>query len=205
MYTILMREEPFLGEGRGSRVIPRGESLKKERVYVSENKEQYIDIEPETAGKVETLLKSQEDVRSHDIEAVFKTSDKIQGANCHKTALYLTDQASLDDLFEPNNTDPQYAGHEQVEANTKLFTSYDDFKNALMREKFPIRISFFKPKDGKENYAHHSITILGFSNKKTLVGFEKAGPYPETPFRFVNALKLISKQKRFGYTPGIEN
>ncbi len=199
-----MREEPAFYEKRGMSVLPTAEKLQKIKLYVNQSRDQYVNSDAETAEKIDDLLHSQKDINSDDTHTLLEASDKIQGANCHKTALYLTDKITREDLFEPNNTDPQYAGHEQVEANTELFSSYEEFKNALMRKSFPVRISFFKPKDGKENYAHHSITILGFSNKKTLIGFEKAGPYSDTPFRYINALKAIHSKKVLGYTPGIE-
>jgi hypothetical protein len=181
------------------------EKLKLKRLFVDADRTEYVDVDPIIGAKAEELLESQEDVVSNDdIAALLETSHEIAGANCHKTALYLTGKYSKEQLFSPDNDNPVTAGHEYIEENSNLFSDFESFAAALQAKKeFPIRISFFKDKDGKP-FAFHSITILGKSNKGTLVAFEKGGPYADTPFRYRDATKAILRHQELKYTPALE-
>jgi hypothetical protein len=172
------------------------------RLYVDAAKSEYIDIGVELARKIEDLLESQSDVVSgENIEALLSTGDRIAGANCHKTSLYLTDAISREELFAPDNHDPATAGHEYIEAHTKLYPQSDALQEVLRQKKFPFRVSFFKKRNGKD-FAYHSITLLKVSNKGRVVAFEKEGPYADTPFRYVDGIKSIAGHIATGYTPG---
>jgi hypothetical protein len=181
------------------------EQMTLRRLYVNSNKSEYLEVDSEIGSKIDELLRSQEDViAGENIEALFSASDKIAGANCHKTALFLTGRYSKEELFAPHNDNPQTAGHDYVEAHSTLYPELEGFQAALASRKFPFRISFFKPKDGK-NFAYHSITVLGLTNKNTIVGFEKEGPYADTPFKYINANDTITAYLMRGYTAGLES
>lgn len=199
-------------QGREAEVVPRTnsspEKLTLKRLFVDADRTEYVDVDPVIGAKVEELLESQEDVvRNDDIAALLETSHEIAGANCHKTALYLTGKYSKEQLFSPDNDNPVTAGHEYVEEHSNLYPNLDAFSAELRavveQGKFPIRVSFFKEKDGKP-FAFHSITILAKSNKGTLVAFEKGGPYADTPFRYRNATRAIVRHRDLGYTLALE-
>lgn len=183
---------------------PSFEDAEVSRIYVDAGKSEYLDADAKITAKIEDLLATQEGIASgNDVEALFAASDAVAGANCHKTALYLTGKYTREQLFEPYNDDPKTAGHEFIEQNSALYGDPEALQAALRNREFPFRVSFFKPKDGKE-FAYHSITVLGLSNKGTLVAFEKKGPYADTPFRYVNALNVIMSYLAENYVVGLE-
>lgn len=173
------------------------------QLFVDAKKTEYVRLPQQTADKIEYLLKEQEGVFSGDVYHIFAAGDKIQGANCHKTALFLTGKYSEVDLLAYDNDDPKTAGHEYVERNSMLLRDPNIIASVLEEVEVPFRISFFKEKDGKD-FAFHSITVIGMSNKDRLIGFEKEGPYPETPFRYINVMSVISKYLMGGYVIGVE-
>ena len=177
--------------------------FREKRLYVDSRNSEYVDVGPEEARKIRDLLESQEHVASDDVLTMFASSDKIQGANCHKTALYLTGRFTKEQLFAHDNDDPQTAGHEYVEEHSNLFPNLESARSALGRAKFPFRLSFFKEKNGQP-FAYHSITILGTSNCDTLVGFEKEGPYADNPFKYIDVVRTMSNYLSRGYSLGIE-
>jgi hypothetical protein len=177
--------------------------MKLTRLYVDSKKKEHVEVKGETAEKIQELLQSQEDIASDDIEALLTASDTIAGANCHKTALFLSGDYSKEQLFAPDNDQPETAGHQDIESNSILYPDIEEFQEALAKRTFPYRVSFFKPKDGKP-FAYHSITVLGVTNKDVVVAFEKAGPYADTPFRYVNGMDTIMVYLSDGYTPALE-
>lgn len=183
--------------------IASKENTERERLSIDEKGEEFLDLDIATAQKISYLLESQKDVLSDDVEELLMAGDKIQGANCHKTALFMTGKISRERLFELNNDDPVTAGHAYVEGHSNLYPDIDRFNAALSQKTFPFRVSFFKSKEGKD-FAYHSITVLGMSNKKTLVGFEKEGPYADNPFRYINATEVITAHILHKYIPGLE-
>lgn len=193
------RETEMLGPSNRT-----AEKLQFKRLFVDADRTEYVDVDPVIGAKAEELLESQEDVVSNDdIAALLETSHEIAGANCHKTALYLTGKYSKEQLFSPDNDNPVTAGHEYIEEHSNVYVDFEKFQSALKDKEFPIRVSFFKDRDGKP-FAYHSITILGVTNKGTLVAFEKEGPYADTPFRYRNAMKAIAGHVATGYTAALE-
>jgi hypothetical protein len=180
------------------------ENIDTTRLYVDAKKSEYINVDTALAAKVNDLLDSQTAVVSgDDVEDLLSTSDKIAGANCHKTSLYLTGIISKEELFAPGNDDPVTAGHEHVESHSTLYPRSETLEVSLGRKKFPFRVSFFKKRNGKD-FAYHSITVLGLTNKGRVVAFEKEGPYADTPFRYVDGIRAIAGHITTGYTPGLE-
>lgn len=173
------------------------------RLFVDSRGKESISVDAVTAAKVTELLESQEQVAGDDIEALLSASDEIAGANCHKTALYLTGRYTKEQLFAPDNDQPETAGHQDIEASSVLYPDLEEFQKALAEREFPYRISFFQDKDGKP-FAYHSITMLGVTAKGVVVAFEKAGPYADTPFRYVNGLDFLKLYLINGYTPALE-
>jgi hypothetical protein len=179
------------------------ERVTLERLPINERGDEFIEVEKPLANKINKLLESQQALASHDVEAFFEAADNIQGANCHKTALYLTGEYTESQLFAKDNDNPETAGHFFVEAHTEVFDSLEEAQTHLQNLHFPFRISFFKPKDGID-FAYHSITLLGTSNKDRLIGFEKEGPYADNRFRYINALSTIVRYAGEGYRIGLE-
>lgn len=174
-----------------------------ERLFVNEARSEYVDVDPATAEKVEHLLEHNlTDI--DDLEAMFAQGDKIQGANCHKTALYLTGDYSEAQLLASDNDSPETAGHSYIEEHSHIFSDTKQFEDALRRHAFPFRISFFKDKDGKP-FAYHSITVIGVSSKGRLVAFEKEGPYADNPFRYTDASSTLSAYLLRGHSVGISS
>jgi hypothetical protein len=181
------------GQAEPQNHIP--ESADMMRLYV-----EYVDLPSEVGKKIEELIRDQKGVLpGNDIEAMFSASDKIAGANCHKTSLYLTGHLSRDQLFSPDNTDPKTAGHAYVQERSNLYPAFTGFAIALKKRPFPFRVSFFK-----QNFPQHSITVLGVSSKGNLIGFEKEDAYADTPFRYINVTKSIGGHLGLGYVPGLE-
>lgn len=170
-------------------------------LFVNENKTESVTVNKAIGEKINELLQRQEKVASHDIEILLGGAEDIQGANCHKTALYLMGDISLDDLLHPDNTDPETAGHETVENNSTIYEDHE--KLNLNKKSFPFRVSFFKKKEGKY-FAFHSITVLGITNKDRLLGFEKEGPYSDNPFRFIDVKNTLVAYLTKGYVVGLE-
>lgn len=180
------------------------ERVTLERLSVNERGDEFVEVEKPIADKIRKLLESQHALASHDVEAFFAAADNIQGANCHKTALYLTGEYTESQLFAEDNDNPETAGHFFVEAHTEVFDSLEEAQTQLQNLHFPFRVSFFKPKDGID-FAYHSITLLGNSNKDRLIGFEKEGPYADNRFRYINALSTIVRYASEGYRIGLES
>lgn len=174
-----------------------------ERLFVNEARDEYIDVDRATAQKVEFLLEHNL-TGVDDLEALFAQGDKIQGANCHKTALYLTGEYSEEQLLASDNDSPETAGHSYIEGHSNIFSDTKQFEDALRRHAFPFRISFFKDKDGKP-FAYHSITVVGVSSKGRLVAFEKEGPYADNPFRYTDASSTLSAYLLRGHSVGISS
>lgn len=181
------------------------ERVREKKVFVDAGKREYIVIDPHMAHKIEELLHHQAAVISgDDVEQLFAASDHIAGGNCHKTSLYLTDKYTEEQLFAPDNDHPTTAGHEYVEEHSKVFADTEAFERALIEREFPFRISFFKQQKDGTYFAYHSITVLGISNKERLVGFEKEGPYADTPFRYIEVNSTIGQFLAAGYVAGLE-
>ena len=140
---------------------------------------------------------------SDDIRKVLLAGDKIGGANCHKTALFLAGRYSQEQLFSPDNDNPETAGHADIEANSIIYTDPTVFPASLGEKRFPYRVSFFKLR-GDKYFAYHSMMVLGVTNKGNVVGFEKAGPYADNPFRYINVAKEITDYLLNGYIAGLE-
>lgn len=176
-----------------------------EKLYVNEKGDEYVEVAPETGEKIRMLLESQKDIGAHhDLHALFASADQIAGANCHKTALFLTGRYTKDQLFSPDNDRPETAGHADIEAGSVLYKNLNKFHNALAEKEFPYRVSFFKRNERGEFEPRQSVTVLGLSNKGRVVGFEKGGPYGDTVFRYVNALHSISFHLKRGYAAALE-
>lgn len=186
-----------------SHETPGNEITELKRLFVNPDKTEYAEVGPDISRKITDLLKSQEDILSHDLEALLGAADKIQGANCHKTALFLTGKYSQEQLFAHDNDDPETAGHEFIEAHSTLYKDPGELQRMLKSRKFPFRISFFKPKDGKD-FAYHSLTVLGLTNAGRLVGFEKGGPYSDNVFKYIDAMREVSSYLMHGYAMGLE-
>lgn len=181
------------------------ERLDFRRLYLTEDQAEYVDAPLYVADKIETLLDSQKNiVAGDDIEQLLLESHQVAGANCHKTALFLTGENTAEQLWAPDNDNPQTAGHEYVERHSKLFPDSDALSRGLTKQTFPYRISFFKRKKNGF-FADHSITLIGISNKGTLIGFEKMGPYADTPFKYINAMKSITAYLSNSYIAGLQN
>lgn len=180
------------------------ENTEGTRLFVNENKDEYLSVNSKLARKINKLLESQLQVQDvQDVAKLFDASDKIAGANCHKTALFLTGKISEEELFSPDNHDPETAGHSYIETHSQIVPDTKDLQEIMLEKELPFRISFFKKKEGK-NFAYHSITILGTTSKGTVVAFEKEGPYADTPFKYVDATNVIAQYLMRGFTAGLE-
>jgi len=197
--------QPPTSPGLESEKVSSAEDIDFEDLYVDSKHSEYVVVNTETKAQILELLDSQKDViKNDDIEALFLASEKVAGANCHKTSLFLTNKYSKEQLFSPDNDHPSTAGHEYVESHSKLYPTFSDLSSLVASKIPPFRISFFKDENGKP-LADHSITILGNSNKGTLIGFEKKGPYADTLFKYIDATKVIKRYLARGYILGVED
>jgi hypothetical protein len=179
------------------------------RVFLDSEKTEWMDIDSALLGKMRMLLRMQPDSAA-DIEHFFERADAIQGANCHKTSLFLTGKISLDALFAHTNHDPRTAGHIYVsnEDNTAMVQEDLSIEQKLgwyvVGKKFPLRITFFKKETTGGQSAVHSVTIIGVTNKGHLKGFEKKDAYADHPFQDVDIADILSYYFGKGYLLGVE-
>lgn len=199
----------FMGKVRGERhdsgteTMRQSEGIREQKLYVDRKRTEYVAVDPAIAVKIDDLLESQEDMASDDIKKMLTTADKIQGANCHKTALFLTGKYSRKQLFSPDNDKPETAGHIDIEADSTIYEDPEAFQTAIRGKQFPFRVSFFKLRNEKM-FAYHSIVLLGVTNKGTLVGFEKEAAHADYHFRYIRAMDSIAGYLMNGYSAGLE-
>ena len=117
-------------------------SISERRRFVNRARDEYVDMDPVIARKVDYLLRQNIDVRSSSVEHIFALGDKIQGANCHKTAPFLTGEFSESQLFAPDNDNPETAGQSYIEQHSHIFADSEDIEEALTKHTFPFRVSF---------------------------------------------------------------
>ncbi len=193
--------------------MPKKEAVPNiKRIYITPDKAEWIDLQSSIYEKISYLLKKQpnEEDKHNDIVNYFNSADAIQGANCHKTALFLTGKIDDKQLFHPDNTDIKKAGHYFVSSleNTTLhpeINSFEELAEKLKNINYPIRITFFKVSKNQKYMPIHSVTILGITNKGKLLGFHKEDAYADNPFEFINIAELSTVYLTHNHIIGIES
>jgi len=178
---------------------------------------EYVDIQDTLLEQVRDLLKRNPDHADH-VHDIFEDAESIAGANCHKTALYLTGHITRDELFAHTNHDVSTAGHAYVvsqertrilpsvstnnERTLKVFLKqlYSEFKKRTP----PFRITFFSQEKGGV-FPQHSITVLAESNRGHWYGFEKKDAYGDHPFQDVLIEEALLRYLVNGHRIGIEH
>ncbi len=181
-----------------------------ERLYITKDKQEWVDIDQALLEKMRLLRKMQPDPSQvhNDIHGYFNSADNIQGANCHKTALYLTGKITEEELFAHTNHDLETAGHVFVASseNTEMLPKETTVEGVIKKLKqctLPVRVTFFA-KYGDKILSKHSITIIGVTNKGQFKGFEKEDTYAEDPFQDVDVRTIVSEFLNTGHMVGIE-
>lgn len=178
---------------------------------------EYIDIEKSFLAKMQDLLAHNPD-HTDDVHDFFNDAESVAGANCHKTALYLTGKMSREDLFAHTNHDVETAGHVYVaaEQNTTIIPRISNLQDRDATERYvkniflefskkelPFRVTFFT-KERNGFFPQHSVTVFAVSNKGNWYGFEKEDAYSDKPFQDIDMGKILLKQIVNGLYVGIE-
>ncbi len=181
-----------------------------ERLYITKDKQEWVDIDQALLEKMRLLRKMQPDPSQvhGDMHGYLKSAEDVQGANCHKTALFLTGKISKDDLFAHTNHDEETAGHAFVASveNTNILPQVNtvkDLASRLAERPLPVRITFFKSQPNAEPFPVHSVTIIGITNEGRLLGFEKEDAYADKPFHDIDVGERLAIFIASGHSVGI--
>lgn len=185
------------------------------RVYPNKESDptEYLDVENELLKKMRDLLAQNPDTNDH-VHDFLADAEAVSGANCHKTAFYLTNKMTREELFAPTNHDIKTAGHIEVasRAHTNMLPPLDDdhveryiqqLFAQFARMQLPFRITFFAPHE-QGLFPKHSITVFGVTNKNNWHGFEKEDAYADNHFQDVNVENVITWYLTTGHRIGIE-
>jgi hypothetical protein len=156
--------------------------------------------------KMDVLLAANVDFGG-DVTSIFADADRIQGANCHKTALFLAGKIGWNELFDMTNHDVDEAGHVYVYAQTNLLKGQGGIEEnvrialrLLLKQTMPQRVSFFQITETGVHVAH-SITVTHVSDGR-LRGFDKVDAHADQPFRKIDVQEVIALYVGLGYRVG---
>jgi hypothetical protein len=161
--------------------------------------------------KMKALLEVNVDFQG-SVEDIFTDADKIQGANCHKTALFLTGEIGWNELFDATNHDVDEAGHVHVLEHTNIFRKKGDVdvqmqivERHIQKRPLPVRLTLFERVNETQYFPKHSVTITGIVPGGIWNGFEKVDAHANDPFQKVNAyIEVLNYLVEDNHYVGIE-